>query len=129
MLPEQVNLLGWTAQSEAADTILQGNIPTGLHEDLIHLVSFMQKPTAILRQQDIDCIMSCDEFANGWKRAREHTSSGMSGLHFGHFKTDLEHTKTLQINHQLLQIAIILGYSMLRWQRAIDVMHDTEKVQ
>ena len=122
LIPTQIDLLGWTADSEAADSILQGKIPDGLHEDLAHMVAFLQTPATILIEPEIECLMSEAEFAQGWKRAREHTSSGMSGLHFGHFKADLEHEKTLQINHQLLQIAVILGYSMLRWQRAVDVM-------
>ena len=122
LLQSQIDLLGWTADSEAADLILNGDIPAGLHSDIVHLIEFLKTPATILQEQEINCIMSLDEFVQGWKRSREHTSSGMSGLHFGHFKADLEHTKTLQINHQLLQIAVILGYSMLRWQRAIDVM-------
>ena len=122
LLPSQIDLLGWTADTDAADSILRGEIPEELHEDLAHIVSFLQKPPNILHEPEINCLMSIKEFAHGWKRSKEHTSSGMSGLHFGHFKADLEHEKTLQINHQLLQMAIILGYSMLRWQRAIDVM-------
>ena len=122
LMPSQIQLLGWTAESEAADAILKGEIPEGLHDDLAHIVDFLKTPATMLNEPEINSLMSEAEFAQGWKRAREHTSSGMSGIHFGHFKADIEHKKTLQINHQLLQMAIILGYSMLRWQRAIDVM-------
>ena len=86
------------------------------------MVNFLQKPNIIANQDEIQCLPTLQELTDGWKKAKEHTSSGKSGLHFGHFKADTLHEKTNQINYQLLYVTISLGYSLLRWQHAVDVM-------
>jgi hypothetical protein len=119
---DQIDLLGWTGDSSASTEILNGGIPAELHSDLKKMAKFFQKPSTIAKLDDINCFPTLQEFTDGWKKAKEHTSSGKSGLHFGHFKADTLHEKTNQINHQLLHIILILGHSLLRWQHAIDVM-------
>jgi len=32
-----------------------------------------------------------EDYHRGWQRAKERTSSGISGFHFGHFKAGAEH--------------------------------------
>ena len=66
--------------------------------------------------------MTKEQYFRGWTKAKERTSSGTSGLHFGHFKANISCQETLDIDLQLLQISIILGYSLIRWRSAVDVM-------
>lgn len=66
--------------------------------------------------------MNQDQYISGWSKAKERTSSGTSGLHFGHFKANSLMTETVDIDLKLLQITIMLGYSLIRWRSAVDVM-------
>ena len=122
LLDDQIELLGCTVNTEVADSILQGEVPSGLHPDIQHFATYFSKPTSIQQLGDINQLPSLEAFICGWKQAREHTQSGLSGLHFGHFKADLGHPQTTQVNYQRLHMAIILGYSLLRCQAAIDLM-------
>jgi hypothetical protein len=61
-------------------------------------------------------------FVNSWKKTREHTASGRSGLHFGHFIAACNHSQLKQIEHQQAQFPLATGYSPKRWQQGIEVM-------
>ena len=57
------------------------------------------------------------QYVSGWAKAKERTSSGTSGLHFGHFKANSTLDETLDIDLKLLQMTIILGYSLFDGDR------------
>ena len=61
------------------------------------------------------------EFSEGWKKAKERTSSGPSGLHFGHYKVGSQTEELNTILWQMAKIPMEKGYSPKRWCRATDV--------
>ena len=119
---DQIDLLGWTANTEASTQILQGTIPITLHQDLVHIAAYLQQPATVSERPMIESIMTPEQYAAGWAKARERTASGISGLHFGHFKANSRLQATLDIDVKILQMTIHLGYSLLRWKSAVDVM-------
>ena len=70
MQREQINLLGWTGDSDASTEILNGKVPNALHEDLKHMAQFFQKPNTISKLDDINCFPTIQEFTDGWKNRK-----------------------------------------------------------
>ena len=121
--PDQIELLGWTANTKTSDSLLQGSIPIALHADIIkNIASYLQQTTSVTNRPPIESIMIEDQYVSGWAKAKKRTSSGTSGLHFGHFKANSTMQQTLDVDLKLLQMSIMLGYSLVRWRSAVDVM-------
>ena len=59
-------------------------------------------------------------FQHSWSKMKEKTSS--RDLHFGHFKTGVEHDRILQMHFELAEIPFRTGYSPTRWQEATQLM-------
>jgi hypothetical protein len=119
---DQIDLLGWTAHTDESSLLLQGSVPTNLHSDIKHIASYLQHPTTVLDRPKIESVMTLEQYQSGWAKAKERTSSGTSGLHFGHFKANSLLHETVDIDLKILQMTIMLGYSLLRWRSAVDVM-------
>jgi hypothetical protein len=66
--------------------------------------------------------LSLDNFVRGWHKAKEHTASGRSGLHFGHFMAACTHNELSRIEQQMANFPLKSGYSPRRWQQGIEVM-------
>ena len=120
--PDQIALLGWTANTDASTRLLKGKVPNDLHIDIKHIASYLQKSKIVSERPTINSVMSEEQYVSGWAKAKERTSSGISGLHFGHFKANSTMNETLDIDLKLLQMTILLGYSLVRWRSAVDVM-------
>ncbi len=95
---DQVKLLGWTANTAASSSILRGIVPTALHSDIKHIASYLQQTKSVTERPVIDSIMTTEQYVSGWAKAKERTSSGTSGLHFGHFKAKSTMPETLDID-------------------------------
>ena len=57
----------------------------------------------------------------GWSRARESTSSGISGIHFGHFKAGIQHDQIAVFEALMSSIPWDTGYSPKCWQKGVNV--------
>jgi len=65
---------------------------------------------------------TCEEYKWGWQKAREVTSSSLSGLHFGHYMAGVEAVLTEKINRLMATIPLLTGISPKRWRHALNVM-------
>ena len=74
--------------------------------DIKHIASYLFQPDSVLERPSIDSIMTKEQYFRGWTKAKERTSSGTSGLHFGNFKANISCQETLDIDLQLLQICM-----------------------
>jgi hypothetical protein len=66
--------------------------------------------------------LSVESFVNGWLKAKEHTASGKSGLHFGHFIAACKHHELKLVECQMANFPLRTGYSPQRWQQGVEVM-------
>ncbi len=122
---DQINLLGWTGNTETVTTILQGttqNLPVNLHPGICRLTPFLKTPGKITEMGQISTTLSREEFRWHWKRCKEYTSCGRSGLHFGHFKASSLHDHLTDIDRIFLEISMTHGIILKRWLQATDVM-------
>jgi len=67
------------------DQIADGNYlpPPDTPNNAKHLLPLLQQPTTV---SDHPQKITMDQHKQGWKKAKETTSSSLSGMHFGHYK-------------------------------------------
>jgi Reverse transcriptase (RNA-dependent DNA polymerase) len=61
------------------------------------------------------------------KKSKEYTSSGRSGIHFGHFKAGCDDDEICNFDKWFLEISMSTGYLYARWHQGIDVMIPKKK--
>ena len=61
-------------------------------------------------------------FCTGWKKMKEKTSSGISGLHFGHMKACAQDKLLSRFETTLGNIPFSTGYSPPEWRTGVSVM-------
>jgi hypothetical protein len=65
--------------------------------------------------------ISTDDNIKAWKRAKERTAAGISGLHFGMFKAHTHRRKLAALDASMRSIAYMTGFSYARWKKGVDV--------
>jgi hypothetical protein len=114
--------LGILGDSEAAQWILDGtyDIPAGLSDTTCIYILLLDSPLTPLPEIDVSIL--CDTWQSYWKRAKEKTSSPMSGLHFGHYKAAVDSNYISEIHSSITETAFAWGCSIPRWQQGLQVM-------
>jgi hypothetical protein len=57
--------------------------------------------------------ITTDDHIKGWKRQKERTSGGLSGIHFGHFKAHIKRQNLAEIYASMQSLPYTTGYSVL----------------
>jgi hypothetical protein len=117
-------MIGPMGIGEHADAILAGTFvaPTGSDPYAVKLIAQLKRPPEVLAAPPMSVSLDSREYVKGWNKARERTSSGPSGLHFGHFKAGAAHTLIAEFDRLMAHIPYITGYSPQRWQHGTNVM-------
>jgi len=71
---------------------------------------------------EISIEVDSDEFKYYWKKISEHTSSSMSGLHFGHYKAAATSDYLSKFHAMKLSIISRTGHAPDRWSHGLTVM-------
>jgi hypothetical protein len=103
--------VGLTGTSLAAQQILDGTFIclAGVDETTQLLIKLLKRPAdGVLC---IETTITCKDFQQYWKRARQRTSSSMSGLHFGHWKAAAGSDELSETHSLFMEIAISTGYA------------------
>jgi hypothetical protein len=113
-------LAGPFGNSEASKQILSGKFqsPQGTDFWATQLIPFLKQEitTSELRP------LSMDEYIAGWKRVREKTSAGPSGITIPHFKAHGRSKYLSEIDTIMANLPYIYGFSPQRWKKGLDVM-------
>jgi len=83
------------------------------------LLPLLQRPTMI---SDHPQKITAEQHKHGWKKAKETTSSSLSGAHFGHYKAGANHELINALHTMLMDILLQMGFSYRHWEKAINVM-------
>lgn len=110
--------VGITGTGPNSTQILTGiyTPPIGTNNATKLFLKAMKKPTTFFPIPPI----TYQEFCDGWKKAKEKTSS--NGPHFGHYKAGVLHPSIGSLLYQRSQIPLITGYSPRRHREGADVM-------
>jgi Reverse transcriptase (RNA-dependent DNA polymerase) len=124
MQEDQIKLFGWQATTAAAQRILNGEqvCELDVHQEISDMIPFLSTPDKIRNAEPICETILEDEYIWRWNRSREFTSTGTSGLHFGHFQASCKDRDLCQLDRWMTEYALSTGYSFKRWQKGIDVM-------
>ena len=116
--------LGYLGDGPAAEAILNGNYipPPGTDYYAKKLFPFLKQPDAIRHAPPILQRISTEQYKNGWKKAREHTACGPSGIHFGYYIAGLQSEVVAQLEASMATFALISGYSPKRWRQAANAI-------
>ena len=121
-----VSVLGYCEDQPADDAILQGTFIPPPHTDQyakLLLQGLKQPPSLQPSQRSFHPrkYISTADHIRGWKRVKEKTSSGMSGLHFGMFKANIQDPKLADIDASIRSVAYSTGFTYPRWKTGLDV--------
>jgi hypothetical protein len=122
--PTQIDLIGWNADTITATSILEGtdNLPPELDESLQRLAPFLAYPPNMSSANIFSDKIPMNDYSHHWSRCREFTSTGVSGLHYGHFIASLSDSMMSELDRSLLEVSLQTGLAPKRWKRGIDVM-------
>ena len=86
MQEEMVDLVGYVGTSPACADILNGTFipPSSAPQFTKEYLHHLKKAPNI--QSPPSAMLTTEEFSQGWSKMKERTSSGLSGIHFGHMK-------------------------------------------
>mmetsp|Transcript_30004 Transcript_30004/g.45928 ORF Transcript_30004/g.45928 Transcript_30004/m.45928 type:complete len:284 (-) Transcript_30004:338-1189(-) len=119
-------MLGTYGTGSLADAVLQGDtqvlriLPTAA-KALLENLSWRENVPDSQRHPFLPLIETA-EYTAFWKKAREYTSSGPSGLHFGHFKAGANRPHIAEFEACMTLIPLASGYSPICWRSCIDGM-------
>jgi hypothetical protein len=123
---EEVGPLG---TGPGGESILQGKfeIPEGTDEYAAQLIKHLAMTEGIKNAPPMDIGLDVQQFIRGWAKAKERTSSGRSGLHFGHCKAGIQHAGICRFEAIMANIPYQTGHSPPRWKKEISVMFQKKK--
>ena len=75
----------------------------------------------------INSVVTAGEFRNYFKTKTESTESSPSGRHIGHYKAILRHDDLVEMMVAMLNIGLVTGTALHRWQHTISVMLEKDK--
>jgi hypothetical protein len=118
------NAVGPLRIGKGAQDILNGTfvIPAGTDPYAAKLIMQLKAPDCISSSEPLSVAITTEDHSSGWKRAKERTSSGPSGLQFGHFITSTRDPWILQFEATMTNFPYATGYSPQRWRFGADIM-------
>ena len=111
---------GYNANTPQAEQVLNGTYqpPPLTNKYAKKLLQALQKPHAVssipIKFQPKHKIM-VEELIRGWRRAKEATSAGMSGIHFGMYKAHTKRHQLAELDASMRSLAFQTGFSYKRW--------------
>ena len=115
--------LQYDALTEAGKEILRGeyNAPQGTDQYTKELLSQL-KTIPYQYDRPPEAHISQKTYKEGWKKMKEATSAGISGLHFGHMKATTFDEGLIEFESAISSIPFTTGYSPPKWQYGVMVM-------
>ena len=117
------NELGFLGNTPAAEAILRGTytFPQEVSQFSKELLQEFKRIDP-LSVPPPESIMSTQDFIEGWKKMREQTSSGKSGLHFGHMKACTFSPTLSNFEATISHIPYTTGYVPNDWKKGVCCM-------
>jgi hypothetical protein len=117
------NDIGHLGVGSVANQILRGEYapPPGTDPYAEKLIQHLRMEEDVASAPPMSTVITTEEHCRGWQRVRERTSSGPSGLHFGHFKAGATRRSVADFEATMANIPFATGYSPTRWQHGTDV--------
>jgi hypothetical protein len=121
--------LGYLGITAAARQILAGTYvpPPGVDTITRQFLSALKASAPLDPANRISCEITRQDFQQHWRRAKERTSSSLSGLHYGHYKAAATSNYLSEIHALMTELAVTGGTPFERWQSGLSVMLEKKK--
>jgi len=118
--PHLRRALGDQGYEAAVDEILEGSfaIPGGTDK---YTRMLLRQARQTHRLPPTQSYITMEENTQAWKKAKERTSTGISGLHFGMFKAQATRKHLSALDASIRSLAYSTGFTYRQWQFGIDV--------
>ena len=115
---------GYLAQGPAAVAVLDGSYvpPPGTDIHAQKLLLELKMDPAVAAAPPMKVIFSIDQHTRGWRKAKEFTATGPSGLTFSHFIAATYDPLLALFDATMANVPHATGCSPLRWQSGTNVM-------
>ena len=107
-----------------AEEVLLGTyaIPDGVSDYVKMMIEEMKMPPDVLDQDMCHDFVSTESHISAWRKAKEKTSAGISGLHFGMYKAQAKDPDIAAYNASMRSLAYQTGHVFPRWKKGVDVV-------
>ena len=114
--------LGLLADTPASQAILDGTYvaPEGSHPYAQEFFQQFKRPHIEIPFNTVE--VTPEIFTEGWKKMKEKTSAGISGLHFGHLKTCATDPDLAEIEASICNLPYTTSYTPNDWKTGVSVM-------
>ncbi len=117
-------LFGAKNEKSGCDQVLKGTFqpPPNIDPFAKTLIRHLQRPAAAnsARYQPVKQITT-DDHIRGWKKAKERTSAGISGLTFAMYKAHIKRRHLAELDAAQRNLTYTTGYAYKRWKKGVDV--------
>jgi hypothetical protein len=115
---------GYLAQGPATQAVLAGTYvpPPGTDIYARKLFPHLAMDPSVAAAPPMKIVFSIEDHIKGWRKAREFTATGPSGLTFSHFIAATYDPLLASFDATMANIPYATGYSPIRWQSGTDVM-------
>ena len=113
--------LGFLGNTPSSQEILQGSYVPRVPIDpyMRSFISELKRPPFI---PSISTTYTANDYIVGWRKMKERTSSGLSGMHFGHHKACSQSLPLAEFESAMCSIPYQTGYSPLRYKKSVNAM-------
>lgn len=118
------DLLGTYADTDAAMQILEGTFapPPDADGPILIILEEIARIWRLIGEGEVSVAISQEDYQYYWRRVKERTSSSLSGLHFGHYKSIATDDELSNILARKLSLISSTGSAPERWARGLSVM-------
>ena len=119
------NKLGYLAERSPENEIWKGNTEgfKNISEEVKRMFEMFEGNS----KKEVDTVITAIDFKTYWKKAKERTSSSVSGLHFSHYKSAADSDRMSEIHAIMTHMASNSGVPLVRWTKGLSCMLEKEK--
>ena len=117
-------MFGYNATTITARRILRGTFvyPPGFDKATKEILQECAAIRLQVPKNSVSTTITLDDWIAYWKKAREETSSSISGRHFGHYKAGLDSDHIAFLQSLFATLVLKRGIVLERWSNGLSVM-------
>lgn len=121
LMSELLPDFGFLGSTQRCKDVLSGDyVPCNPTDEYTRaFIKELAKPPGI---PSIPTTYTKEDYITGWKKMKEHTTSGLSGVHFGHHKACATHPILSHFESIMCSIPYASGYAPERYKRSVNAM-------
>ena len=117
-----VSDIGYMGISDSCEKILANTYTCPPNSHPFAQEFFDQFKRAVPIHANLEPYISSKNYKRGWRKMKEQTTSGISGMHFGHMKSCAQDKFLCEVESAISNIPYSTGYTPHSWKRGVNVM-------